>query len=123
MIILKFIILNTGFNIKKKKMTEMVVILSVFFLVSLYVLLTGLKKNKKVLLIISGGIAAYKTLELIRLIKKNEAEVKCVATEAAPRPLLPGIRRGPKQDSATSMVPVKGVSCQTHWRILSRSSP
>ena len=48
MIILKFIILNTGFNIKKKKMTEMVVILSVFFLVSLYVLLTGLKKNKKV---------------------------------------------------------------------------
>ena len=29
-------------------MTEMVVILSVFFLVSLYVLLIGLKKNKKV---------------------------------------------------------------------------
>ncbi len=38
---------------------------------------------KKVVLIISGGIAAYKSLELIRLIKKTEAEVKCVATEAA----------------------------------------
>ena len=38
---------------------------------------------KKVVLIISGGIAAYKSLELIRLIKKNGAEVKCVATEAA----------------------------------------
>ena len=38
---------------------------------------------KKVLLIISGGIAAYKTLELIRLMKKNGTEVKCVAIEAA----------------------------------------
>ena len=38
---------------------------------------------EKVVLIISGGIAAYKSLELIRLLKKNGAEVKCVATEAA----------------------------------------
>ena len=38
---------------------------------------------KKVVLIISGGIAAYKSLELIRLFKKNEAEVKCVVTESA----------------------------------------
>ena len=38
---------------------------------------------KKIVLIISGGIAAYKSLELIRLLKKNEVEVKCVATEAA----------------------------------------
>ena len=38
---------------------------------------------KKVVLIISGGIAAYKSLELIRLLKKDEVEVKCVATEAA----------------------------------------
>ena len=29
-------------------------------------------ENKKILLIISGGIAAYKSLELIRLIKKKE---------------------------------------------------
>lgn len=37
----------------------------------------------KVVLIISGGIAAYKSLELIRLFKKNNTEVKCVATESA----------------------------------------
>ena len=38
---------------------------------------------KKVLLIISGGIAAYKALELIRLLKKADKQVKCVATESA----------------------------------------
>ena len=37
----------------------------------------------KILLIISGGIAAYKSLELIRLFRKNGSEVKCVATESA----------------------------------------
>ena len=37
----------------------------------------------KILLIISGGIAAYKSLELIRLLKKNGSEVKCVATASA----------------------------------------
>lgn len=38
-------------------------------------------KEKKILLIISGGIAAYKSLELIRLLKKNRADVKCILTE------------------------------------------
>ena len=38
---------------------------------------------KKILLIISGGIAAYKALELIRLLKKADKQVKCVATESA----------------------------------------
>ena len=37
----------------------------------------------KILLVISGGIAAYKSLELIRLFKKAGKEVKCVATESA----------------------------------------
>ena len=37
----------------------------------------------KVVLIISGGIAAYKSLELIRLLVKNNTKVKCVATESA----------------------------------------
>jgi phosphopantothenoylcysteine decarboxylase/phosphopantothenate--cysteine ligase len=32
--------------------------------------------NKKILLIICGGISAYKSLELIRLYKKNGARVK-----------------------------------------------
>ena len=33
-------------------------------------------KNKKVLLVITGGIAAYKSLELIRLLKTQEAWLK-----------------------------------------------
>jgi len=39
-------------------------------------------KNKKIILIIGGGIAAYKSLDLIRLLKKQECEVKVVLTES-----------------------------------------
>ena len=35
-------------------------------------------KNKKILIIIGGGIAAYKSLDLIRLLKKNKNEVKTI---------------------------------------------
>ena len=38
--------------------------------------------GRKVLLIVGGGIAAYKALELIRLLKKAEAEVMAVLTKA-----------------------------------------
>ena len=31
--------------------------------------------NKKILIIIGGGIAAYKSLDLIRLLKKNNTEI------------------------------------------------
>lgn len=40
-------------------------------------------KGKKILIGISGGIAAYKTAELIRLFVKLGAEVKCVMTNNA----------------------------------------
>ncbi|MFN2396191.1 MAG: flavoprotein, partial [Bacteroidales bacterium] len=40
-------------------------------------------KGKKILLGISGGIAAYKSILLIRLFKKAGAEVRVVATESA----------------------------------------
>jgi phosphopantothenoylcysteine decarboxylase/phosphopantothenate--cysteine ligase len=39
-------------------------------------------KNKKILLIIGGGIAAYKSLDLIRLLKKNDVEVKTILTKS-----------------------------------------
>ena len=39
-------------------------------------------KNKKILLIIGGGIAAYKSLDLIRLLKKNKNEVKAILTKS-----------------------------------------
>ena len=38
--------------------------------------------NKKVLLIICGGIAAYKSLELIRILRKNNNKIKTVLTKS-----------------------------------------
>lgn len=40
-------------------------------------------QGKKILLGITGGIAAYKIATLIRLLKKNGAEVKCIMTPAS----------------------------------------
>ena len=40
-------------------------------------------ENKKILLIICGGISAYKSLELIRSFKKNGARVKTILTKNA----------------------------------------
>jgi len=39
--------------------------------------------NKKILLIICGGISAYKSLEIIRLFKKKGATVKTILTKSA----------------------------------------
>ena len=39
--------------------------------------------NKKILIIICGGIAAYKALELIRIFKKNQCNVKTILTKGA----------------------------------------
>ena len=39
--------------------------------------------NKKILFIICGGISAYKSLEIIRLFKKNGAEIKTILTNSA----------------------------------------
>ncbi len=40
-------------------------------------------KDKKILLIICGGIAAYKSLETIRILKKNGCEIKTIITNNA----------------------------------------
>jgi len=39
-------------------------------------------KDKKILIIIGGGISAYKALDLIRLLKKNSVEVKTILTKS-----------------------------------------
>ena len=39
--------------------------------------------NKKILLIICGGISAYKSLEIIRCLKKRNAHVKTILTKSA----------------------------------------
>ena len=39
--------------------------------------------NKKILFIICGGISAYKSLEIIRLFKKKNSEIKTILTKSA----------------------------------------
>jgi phosphopantothenoylcysteine decarboxylase / phosphopantothenate---cysteine ligase len=39
-------------------------------------------KNKKILIIIGGGIAAYKSLDLIRLLRKENVEVRAILTKS-----------------------------------------
>ena len=39
-------------------------------------------KNKKILIVIGGGISAYKALDLIRLLKKNNVDVKTILTKS-----------------------------------------
>ena len=48
-----------------------------------------LLKNKKIILIIGGGIAAYKSLDLIRLLIKQECEVRVVLTESGKKFVTP----------------------------------
>ena len=42
-----------------------------------------MNNNKKILLIISGGIAAYKTLDLIRNLRSKKYEIKTILTKTA----------------------------------------
>jgi len=44
---------------------------------------SGLLSGKRILLIIGGGIAAYKSLDLIRRLRERGASVRCVMTRAA----------------------------------------
>jgi phosphopantothenoylcysteine decarboxylase / phosphopantothenate---cysteine ligase len=46
-------------------------------------------ENKSILLIISGGIAAYKSLELIRLIRGAGGRVRCILTDGGARFVTP----------------------------------
>ncbi len=39
-------------------------------------------KNKKILIVIGGGISAYKALDLIRLLKKNNIDIKTILTKS-----------------------------------------
>ena len=45
--------------------------------------MTSWKKGRKILVCITGGIAAYKIPSLIRLIKKSECEVEIILTKSA----------------------------------------
>ena len=45
--------------------------------------------NKKILLIICGGIAAYKSLEIIRLLKKDGVSIKTILTKSGAKFVTP----------------------------------
>lgn len=49
----------------------------------------GALEDKKILLGVTGGIAAYKSAELTRLLKKEGAEIRVVMTEAATQFVAP----------------------------------
>tara|TARA_A100001011_G_C14293111_1_gene837145 strand:- start:728 stop:1954 length:1227 start_codon:yes stop_codon:yes gene_type:complete len=46
-------------------------------------------KKKKVLIVVGGGISAYKSLDLIRLLKKDDFEIKTVLTKSGKQFVTP----------------------------------
>ena len=46
-------------------------------------------QNKKILLVIGGGISAYKALDLVRLLVKNNVEVKTILTKSGKQFVTP----------------------------------
>jgi phosphopantothenoylcysteine decarboxylase/phosphopantothenate--cysteine ligase len=46
-------------------------------------------QNKKILLVIGGGISAYKSLDLVRLLVKNNVEVKTILTSSGKKFVTP----------------------------------
>ena len=46
-------------------------------------------QNKKILLIVGGGISAYKALDLVRLLVKNKLEVKTILTKSGKKFVTP----------------------------------
>jgi phosphopantothenoylcysteine decarboxylase/phosphopantothenate--cysteine ligase len=49
----------------------------------------AMQQNSRILLIIAGGIAAYKTLELIRRLRERGFEVRCILTRAGAEFITP----------------------------------
>jgi phosphopantothenoylcysteine decarboxylase/phosphopantothenate--cysteine ligase len=45
--------------------------------------------GRRILLIVAGGIAAYKALELVRLLRKDGMAVRCVLTEGGAQFVTP----------------------------------
>jgi phosphopantothenoylcysteine decarboxylase/phosphopantothenate--cysteine ligase len=51
--------------------------------------MSGMLQNKRILLVIGGGIAAYKALDLIRRLKERGGAVRCIMTKAAQEFITP----------------------------------
>ena len=44
--------------------------------------MTNFLENKRILLIVSGGIASYKSIDLIRRLQKKKVKAGCILTES-----------------------------------------
>ena len=51
--------------------------------------MTNFLENKKILLIVSGGIASYKSLDLIRRLQEKKVKIDCILTESAKKFINP----------------------------------
>ena len=51
--------------------------------------MTNFLKKKKILLIVTGGIACYKALDLIRRLQEKQVEIECILTESAKKFINP----------------------------------
>lgn len=84
--------------------------------------MTQTLENKSILLVISGGIAAYKALELIRLLRKDGARVRCVLTSGGARFVTPlSVAALSEEEVYTDLFSLKDETEMGHIR-LSRES-
>ena len=74
--------------------------------------------GKKILLIISGGIAAYKSLALIRALKKENAHVKCILTDGGAQFITPlSVAALTQEEVYTELFSLKDETDMGHIRL------
>ena len=61
--------------------------------------LCAMLKGKRILLIVAGGIAAFKSLELIRRLRERGAAVRCVVTANGARFVHAAVAAGAERGS------------------------
>lgn len=75
-------------------------------------------KNKSILLIITGGIAAYKSLELIRLLKKDGASLRAIITKGGEQFVTPlSVSALCEHEAYTDLWSLKNESEMRHIRL------
>lgn len=74
--------------------------------------------GKNILLVISGGIAAYKALELIRLIRKDGGAVRCILTKGGEQFVTPlSVAALSEQEVHTDLWSLKDETEMRHIRL------
>lgn len=75
-------------------------------------------KEKTILLVISGGIAAYKALELIRLLRKQGAAVRCILTKGGAQFITPlSVSALSEHETCTDLWSLKDETEMGHIRL------